>query len=381
MDLNSFFDPVSLKKPHTYYLPENERFCSGIEIHTKNNPIQQIEKFDVVIIGVPESSGSVNETSDLAPDHIRESLYQMTKISNLRLFDLGNLKTNGNINNSIAALREVLIEMGDRGIISIIIGGSHQLTQSIYDCHLYLKKKLNLCVLDAKIDIGSNSSELTADNYLLNIFNTDIEHRILESFGIYGYQSYYTYAKQFEMLDNLSYEYTRLGQIRGQLDLMEPILRDSNAISIDVNCIRQQEFPANYRASCNGFYGEEICQIARYSALSDYLLIFGLFETNPVFDVNYQSSQLASHIVWYFLESLSQRNIESKSTLKKFYVPINNKMTEQIIFYKSEVTGRWWFEIPEKQTINRLYSCSYSDYQKASNNELPKKWWQIVQKK
>ncbi|MDA3781075.1 MAG: hypothetical protein PF487_12760, partial [Bacteroidales bacterium] len=70
------------------------------------------------------------------------------------------------------------------------------------------------------------------------------------------------------------------------------------------------------------------------------------------------------------------------SNYKKFIVNINSTFNE-LIFYKSENTGRWWVEIPyiaSKNNRNYIIPCNYSDYQQACNSEIPTLWLKIYQK-
>jgi hypothetical protein len=48
------------------------------------------------------------------------------------------------------------------------------------------------------------------------------------------------------------------------------------------------------------------------------------------------------------------------------------------VFWKSNLTGRWWMELPYKNTKytreQHLVPCTYNDYQMACNDELPDKF-------
>jgi hypothetical protein len=59
---------------------------------------------------------------------------------------------------------------------------------------------------------------------------------------------------------------------------------------------------------------------------------------------------------------------------------------EELVFYKSDKTGRWWIEIPfisdshNKLKRNTLLPCSYDEYLVACENEMPERWWKAQRK-
>jgi hypothetical protein len=131
--------------------------------------------------------------------------------------------------------------------------------------------------------------------------------------------------------------------------------------------------------SPNGFFGHEICQLARYAGSSSYLKAFGIFEVCPANDPNLNTCLLAAQVIWYFMEGISLRIKEDpqKGNSRKFIVNLN-PISQNIVFYKSLKTERWWMEMPYINPVtskNYLISCSYNDYQMACNNEIPDRWW------
>ena len=93
----------------------------------------------------------------------------------------------------------------------------------------------------------------------------------------------------------------------------------------------------------------------------------------------------------YFIE-LSKNYVEydqeaRKEKLKKACVEIakanNSELIEdeELVFYKSNITGRWWIEIPfltngnNKLKRNTLLSCMHEDYLAACEQEIPERWW------
>ena len=102
------------------------------------------------------------------------------------------------------------------------------------------------------------------------------------------------------------------------------------------------------------------------------------------------TSHLAAQIIWYFIEGFYQRKGDfphkQKDNYKKYNVGIDDN-DHSIVFYESLRSGRWWMQVPlnggdsaDKYKRHYMLPCSYSDYELASNGEIPDRWWQVYQK-
>ncbi len=383
MDLNGYFDPVSLERPEFENLDHTESFSHHISVHTPDHPIRELDKHQVALIGVPVDTNGFIKGSKEAPDQVRSKLYQLRKInSNLKIYDLGNIKNGGSINDTYFALRDIILELLERDIIAIIIGGSQDLSRGVF---LALEKQKGLhqiLTVDSMLDFSLNEDSLNSRNYLNQIVNTSG----LKQFSVtnLGHQAYFVTEKQLQQLEKSYLESIRLGEARKEIRQAEPLIRDSRFISIDMGAVRHADAPGATLASPNGFFGDELCQLTRYAGLSEHTSILGFFELNPSSDINGQTAHLAAQSVWYFLEGLTHRirenPIDTPEHIKKFIVTLN-AAGHDIIFHKSTLSERWWMEIPVKNPdsgYNFFVSCSYEDYQQASNQEIPDRWWRFL---
>ena len=136
----------------------------------------------------------------------------------------------------------------------------------------------------------------------------------------------------------------------------------------------------------NGFYAEQICQIARYAGISDKVTSFGVFNFESV---NVMSDKLLAEIIWYFIQGTMSRKgdfpIGSKSEYTRFTVFLEESGRE-IVFFKSNKSARWWMEVPyppqsgTKYERHHMVPCNKLDYDNAMNNEMPDLWWKTYQK-
>jgi formiminoglutamase len=123
-----------------------------------------------------------------------------------------------------------------------------------------------------------------------------------------------------------------------------------------------------------------------YAGLSQNMKIFGLYNVNPVFDNNNITAHLAAQIIWYFTEGFTQRILEipaSDNTGFRKFIVKNSQVDPEMIFYKSLVTDRWWVEVPvtsRKKKKHLIVSCSAEDYQAASGEQIPERWWKLLRR-
>jgi formiminoglutamase len=385
MNLNDYFDPISLDRPANHHLSEKVVFCKNIFINTPDTPIQNLDHFDLALIGVPEDRSAVIKGSGQSPDVVRNNLYQLFRVnSNLKIIDLGNLKAGQQVQDTYFALRDVLLEMASNNMLAIILGGSQDLTFGIYLAFEKLGRKFSFATVDSRLDMGIIDDEIKPESYLIPILSRKKE--LLFNYTNIGHQIYFVDQADVDFLHDNFHNTLRLGDVRKDLGKVEPYLRDASFISIDIGSIRQSEAPGCSHPSPNGFTGEEICQISRFAGMSQQIRCFGMFNLFPDRDSNNLTSHLVSQAIWYFMEGVSQRKEENPGSapdaFKKFIVSLND-MDHDIIFYKSLATDRWWFEVPvllKTRSRHVLLSCSHEDYQKACNQEIPDRWLNAFQK-
>ena len=93
LDLNDYFDPVSIDKPLWAHLAEPSRFSHNLDINTENKRISKVDDYRLAIVGVPDDRRSPNKGCASAPDEIRADLYQLARLpGKIKMADLGNLK-------------------------------------------------------------------------------------------------------------------------------------------------------------------------------------------------------------------------------------------------------------------------------------------------
>jgi arginase family enzyme len=387
MDISEFFEPADLS-----YIPEPSgllRMGDKITAFTNPGEFPDYHDADIVLIGVKEDRNAFNnEGCALAPDYVRKHLYNLFPGSfEPKIVDLGNIKTGFQVSDTYFGLSSVIAEMLENNIFPVIIGGSQDLTYANYQAYQNLGQIINIVSIDSMFDLGSSENEVTSRSFLSNIILHQPNY--LFNYANLGYQTYFIDQDALKLMKNLMFDIYRLGLLRENLEEAEPVVRNADLITVDVSSIRFSDAPGNANATPNGFYGEEICQIIRYAGLSDKLTSIGFYETNPQHDRNGQTAQLVAQMIWYFVEGFYNRPHDFPFKNDEDYIRYRVTITdhkEELTFYKSKKTDRWWMEIPlqSEQRIkyqrHYLVPCSYQDYQTACTNDIPDRWWMVYQK-
>lgn len=383
VDLNDYFNPVSIEKPDYEHLTGPAGFPHNITIHTENNPVKDLKRFRIAILGVPDGRNSPGVGSSKGPDIIRDQLYRLSRIpGKVRIIDLGNMKNGLTFNDTIAGLTDILTLLLSEKIFPVIIGGSSSLVTAIDRCFSLSKTPYTLVTVDSRIDFHPERKEPDSYNFLNDIIYSN--KSFLSHFINIGYQTYLNDQQALNRLLRRRSELVRIGDVRQAIYLTEPLFRDSDVAVFDISAVRQSDAPAAYNPSPNGFYGEEICLLSRYAGISDKLKVFGLFDVNPGYDIRFQTSGLAAQIIWFFLEGFSQKQYETPSLNEsnsgrfiRYHVRVTD-LEDDLIFVKSNLTDRWWIEIRTEQDDVQYVACSHEDYLKANINEVPDRWVKAI---
>jgi arginase family enzyme len=386
IDLNDYFDPVSIESPGIARLARHAGFPHNIVIHTPNALIKEPGKFRIAMLGIPEGRNSPGPGTMRAPDAIREQLYRLARVpGKTKIIDLGNMKRGVTFDDTIAGLSDILVFLISKNIFPVIIGGCSALVIAIDKALTSLNSKYTLAAIDPRIDMINDKREPDSLNYLNAII-----HNHKSTFSHYiniGYQAYLNDQQVINRFLKRKSELVRIGDVRKAIHLTEPLLRDTDAAVFDISAVRQSDAPGTTSPSPNGFFGEEICLLSRYAGISDSMKVFSLFEVNPELDPSGQTSGLAAQVLWFFLESFSQKQYETPvlsnsapGRFIRYHVKITD-LTDDLIFIKSNLTDRWWMELPSPGDDRRLYiACSHEDYLKANRNEVPERWVQGMER-
>lgn len=376
-----FLKPISEEVLELISGLNSQHLGSKIVFHSKEQ-FPNLSKINIALFGVLDNRGDAKSISDVDLTSIRKELYSLYPGNwEASIADLGDIEAGNSIEDTYFALKILVSSLIKNKIIPIVIGGTQDLTYSMYRAYDELEQMVNLVSIDNKFDLGKESDSISSNSYLSKII-LDEPNNLFNYCNI-GYQTFYNSQEEIDLIEKLFFDAYRLGDVCNNIEIAEPVFRDADLVSLDLGSIKSSDSGNFIKFAPNGFDGKEICTLARYAGISDKVTSFGIFNHNN----SEKESILISQIIWYFIEGFHYRTNEypfgSRDNYLKYIVPLED---EQLIFYKSDKTDRWWIEIPfisdlnNKLKRNTLLPCSHEEYILACNNEMPERWWKAQRK-
>ncbi len=362
--------------------------CLGrkIKVHSQQNGIPDLDDCKLAIIGVLENRNDVNYIGEAFNlNEIRKALYTLYPGSwNTTIADLGDIEKGESVEDTYFALKETLTILIQKRIIPIIIGGSQDLTYANYRAYDSLMPMVNIVNVDSGFDLGDSSKPIKNKSFVGKVI-LDQPYNLF-NYATIGYQTYFNSQEEIDLMERLYFEAYRLGKISNDITIVEPVMRDANIVSVDLGVLKAAEVSLKQEVSPNGLDGKEICAVARYAGISNKVSSFGIYEYKPSQD-DHITSMLISQMIWYFIEGVNCRvkddDFSNGNNHQKF---ITFTDSQELIFYKSTKTGRWWIEIPFLSNVNNklkkhtLLPCTHQDYLDASSGKIPDRWYKAYQK-
>ncbi|GAA4269313.1 formimidoylglutamase [Hyunsoonleella aestuarii] len=382
----NFLSPVSDMVLAHNELISPQAFGRKIRIHSSQNGIPDLTKVNIAIVGVLENRNDINYIGEeFQLNEIRKSLYGLFPGSwGTTVADLGDINKGETVEDTYFALKTTINILVKKNIIPIIIGGSQDLTYANYRAYDDIIPMVNIVNVDCKFDLGDSAKPIKNNSFVGKIILDEPYN--LFNYATIGYQTYFNSQEEIDLMDKLYFEAYRLGQVSNDVTIAEPVMRDANMVSIDLGSVKGSELSLNQKYSPNGLDGKEICAIARYAGISNKVTSFGIYEYKPSNDDEI-TCMLMAQIMWYFIEGINYRvkddDFSDENSYQKFITLVDS---QELIFYKSNKTGRWWIEIPFLAELNNklkrhtLLPCMHQDYLDACNNKVPDRWYKAFQK-
>ncbi len=385
-DISLYFKPTDIFSEF-----REQSLGSKIIKHTQDN-FPELNKKGIAIFTVPEYRNSY--TGNVANDYkkFRFCLDQLHTQDNWKfeIYDLGTIMPGNKTEDTYFAVANASAELIKKQILPIVIGGSQDLTYAMYKAYEKLEQTVNLCCIDRGLNLGNPDDRLNSEGFISKML---LERPCyLFNHSVIACQAPYMPAKEMDLFEKLYFDTVRLGEFNKDLRHAEPHLRNADLLSLDMNVVRYSDYPAPHN-SPNGLYADQLCQIAKYAGMSDKLSSFGMFEIYDPENKQEESenifASLLAEVCWYFFDGYAQRvgdfPIGSKKDYIKFTVHLED-VKDEVVFYKSHKSERWWMEVPypmekgNKYERHYLVPCNHSDYDLAMKNELPDLWWKTFQK-
>ena len=166
IDISIYFSPVEIESN------KNEgTIGSLIKIYTEDN-FPELKKNGIALLYVPEFRNDVKEFNNKFNDNFRKYFYDLYIGTSweLKIYDCGTILPGKEIEDTYFALTHVVAELVKENIIPIIIGGTQDLTYSVYKGYEKLEQMINICSVDHKLDLGNpDDDKISKDGYMSKI--------------------------------------------------------------------------------------------------------------------------------------------------------------------------------------------------------------------
>ena len=367
----SFLSPVQDRLVDELELQHSQTIGKKLRVHsTTVEP--NLDGVKMAIVGVLESRNSINYIGEeFQFTEIRKAFYKLFPGNWLHeIADIGDIQKGETVEDTYFALIQVLSSLIKANIIPIVIGGSQDLTYANYRAYDKISSMINIVNVDKSFDLGDSSKPINNSSYLGKIILEQPYN--LFNYTALGFQTYFNSQEEIDLMEKLYFESYRLGAITKSISMVEPVLRDADIVTLDLNSVKSSEVSLKQKYSPNGFNGREICAISRYAGISNKVTSFGIYEYNPSQD-DEATAMLVAQVIWYFIEGVNCRikddDFSDSSSYQKFTVLVDS---EELVFFKSKKTGRWWIEIPfleysdTKSKQHPLLACTHEDYVSAT---------------
>ena len=201
-DLNDYLLPVNAAYFNNDLNYTESQFGRIIKINEEYLP--DLEGIDIVLIGINEFRGDGFIANENSADAIREQFYRLQYWhKDISIADLGNVKSGDSLADSYSAAKIVIEELLKSRKTVVILGGSHDNTLAQYNAYKSMGKIIEATVIDAKIDLKSESMS-PSENFLMEMLTE--EPNMVRQYNHIGFQSYFVSPKILETIDKLRFD-------------------------------------------------------------------------------------------------------------------------------------------------------------------------------
>lgn len=354
----------------------------NIDIHTVQSGLPELKGLEIAIIGLSEQRNSffVNPVYDV--NQFRRAFYELYPGNwNIKIADLGDLSNGAKIKDTYFAIKEIGYHLKQMNIIPVFIGGSHDLIFPLYQVFQEFNQLINMVSVDRSFDFSQEDELISGRSYMSKIIME--KPNVLNNYTNLGFQNYYCAIEEKDLMDKLYFEGIRLGQVLDDTQMVEPVFRDADIVGFDMKCLSWEATADPLKGQPNGIDSRTICALSRYAGISDRVGFIGLYElpSTPMMD------QLAAQIIWYFIEGVQYRFDEYPVNINEGFLKYSVTLSNQtIVFYKSEMSNRWWMELTNdtyldnKTKTSALLACTKNDYESASQDIIPERWYNAIKR-
>jgi formiminoglutamase len=282
-----------------------------------------------VLLGFPQDEGVRRNLgrpgAAAAPNEIRRWLYRLTPrdgskdadLAALSLLDLGNVRTEGTLEQSQDHLAEVVAALLGAGAVPVVLGGGHETALGHYLGHVRAGRAVAVLNLDAHLDVRPFPP---GQGHSGSPFRQALDH---PTHPLPGHR-YVCFGAQPSVVsrEHLHLVRQRGGRVHWAAEVsrsLERVFRRecermrsdgcSLYVTLDADVVRAADVPGVSAPNPLGLSAAEVAACARLAGATPGVESFDLVEINPSLDHDGQSARWAALAVWHFLAGLARRTV------------------------------------------------------------------------
>ncbi len=289
----------------------------------------------VGIVGVPDDTGVKRNLgrpgAKDAPDEIRKALYKLTpfslskwnmtpergerQISDLRIFDFGNIKTGTTLEQTHEHLQVVTTELISHNIFPVVLGGGHDIAYPIFAALSRVMKKTGVINIDTHLDVRKPNPLRNSGTSFRQML--DHPHNALQPMHLVeiGIQPFVNAREHYDWLIERGATIFSLQEMKKEgiakiLDLAYEIAANSTDalyMSFDMDSVRSSDAPGVSAPNPLGLIPEEFFLAAEFAGRRRKTKVVDIAEVNPKYDADGRTCKIAALTIMHFLLGFANR--------------------------------------------------------------------------
>ncbi|HEX9963306.1 MAG TPA: formimidoylglutamase [Pyrinomonadaceae bacterium] len=285
-------------------------------------PNVKYEDAGVVVIGCPEDEGvrrnNGREGASLAPDAIRREFYRFTPFGiSARIFDAGNIRVEGSLEETHDAYQTVLAQILKDGKKIISLGGGNDIS---YPAGASMAATFGAgnwigINVDAQFNVRAARERNSGTAY-----RQLLEEKLLRPDYFYevAYQTQLASPVYYRYLQNLNVNLISLEQIRSRTEadyeirelMKQKFINHSSSLnslfSFALDAVRMADAPGVTLPNPTGLRAGELITLVKYAANLVNTRIIEFTEVNPNFDIDHRTVKLVAVAMHRFCAALGK---------------------------------------------------------------------------
>ncbi len=329
----------------------------------------EIRENGIVLIFCSDYRGLKNGEAEILDfKTIRKELYRLSKLDfEIPVCDLGDLISGKSHQDSHYVLQEVLSMCHYKNAIPVIIGGSNDLSFSLFSALNFHQKNLNYTQISNIISLSNEGDEITEKNFLSKIFSS--KNFSIKNYHHLGYQKHLNELDSVKLMKEVEFEVIRLSEMMNSTEKTEPFFRRADLVTLNCDAVESFGDGFSVNPQVNGLNKREICSYMKETGLSENLKSVGIFNFNAN-SQEFLNHQLLAQMIWYLIEGINiQKSHPKERQYETFWIMIDDN---SYAFKRDTFTNLWYFGEDEKP--EHLIPCSRLEYEEAKKGFLDKRF-------